>query len=47
MKKYCENRTCLEEICPNCGQKFKKPASELTRNWKLGRKSFCSIACAV
>ena len=47
MKKYCEKRKCLEEICPNCGQKFEKPASELTRNQKLGRKSFCSIACSV
>ena len=47
MKKYCEERECQEEICPNCGQKFLKPVSELKRNWKLGRKSFCSIACAV
>lgn len=47
MKKYCENRLCLEEICPNCGKKFLKPASEIKRNLKLGRKNFCSISCAV
>lgn len=47
MKKYCENRKCLEEVCPNCGIKFEKPISEINRNQKLGRKNFCSIACAV
>jgi len=46
MKKYCENRKCVKEICPNCGKEFLKPESEVLRNTRLGRKNFCSIKCA-
>lgn len=37
----------LECICENCGKSYMKDASEVTRNIKKGRKSFCSISCAV
>jgi hypothetical protein len=47
MKKYCENKKCSEEICPNCGKVFIKPITELNRNIKKNRKSFCSISCAI
>lgn len=47
MKKYCEKRKCQTLICPNCGQSFLKPLSEINRNEKLNRLNFCSIACAL
>ena len=34
-----------ECTCDNCGIKFEKPLSELTRNKNLGRKNFCSRTC--
>ena len=40
-------RKQLECICENCGKSYMKDASEVTRNIKKGRKSFCSISCAV
>lgn len=40
-------RKQLECICENCGKSYMKDASEVTRNIKKGRKSFCSINCAV
>ena len=40
-------RKQLECICENCGKSYMKDASEFNRNIKKGRKSFCSISCAM
>lgn len=47
MKEYLTKRHCTECTCENCGQVYLKPDSEIKRNLKLGRKSFCSIGCAI
>ena len=47
MKKYLITRHCTECICENCGKTYLKPNSEIKRNIKLGRKSFCSIRCSI
>lgn len=47
MKKYLTQRHCSECVCENCGKTYLKPDSEINRNIKLGRKSFCSINCSI
>lgn len=39
-------RKQLKCTCENCGTAYMKDASEVKRNIKKGRKSFCSISCA-
>jgi hypothetical protein len=36
----------IECICNNCNKSFTKPLKEHTRSQKVGRSSFCSLACA-
>ena len=43
-KKY--KRKQQEMICEECSTKYLKAKSEVVRNLRLGRKSFCSISCA-
>ena len=45
MSKNKSKRKMGECTCDNCGVKFEKPLSELTRNKNLGRKNFCSRTC--
>lgn len=45
MSKNKSKRKMGECTCDNCGIKFEKPLSELTRNKNLGRKNFCSRTC--
>lgn len=34
-------------ICEQCNKSYEKDLTEVQRNLKLGRKSFCSIKCAI
>lgn len=33
-------------ICEQCGRTVEKPASEIKRNRKIGRKCFCNLSCS-
>jgi hypothetical protein len=46
MDKKKQTRKQGECTCDNCGVKFKKPQSEITRNLTIGRKNFCTRSCA-
>lgn len=46
IKKSYKGRTLWKFTCDYCGEEAEKPASEITRNEKLGRHSFCSRHCA-
>jgi hypothetical protein len=45
MSKNKSKRKMGECTCDNCGVKFEKPLSEITRNNNLGRQNFCSRTC--
>lgn len=42
-----QKRSYSECICEQCGKIYEKADSEIIRNLKKGRKSFCSISCAM
>jgi hypothetical protein len=46
MSKNKSKRKMGECTCDNCGVKFEKPLTELTRNKKLGRKNIAMI-CSI
>jgi len=40
-----EKRTYIKVICDHCGTEYDKALSEVKRNKKLNRKSYCSRSC--
>ncbi len=42
-----QNRTLIEIECNHCKKPFRKAASEIKRNNKLNRKSYCSTSCHI
>jgi hypothetical protein len=47
MLKYKQNRKLTEFVCDFCKSIATKPTTELTRNYKLNRKNFCSKVCSL
>lgn len=45
--KYKQHRKLGVCTCAQCGASHTKPLSEITRNLKLGRLSFCSRECSL